>query len=111
MGEIPKLKLYRLMHIYIQTYGLCVDSIRMVCVDTIQIIQLSPLFLEYGLRLGSQLFIKEMTNTGLANRDGNLQEGDIILKVRAIDFQSKNLNEVRKAGESSRAGKDVVQSL
>lgn len=38
-------------------------------------------FLEYGLRLGSQLFIKEMTNTGLASRDGNLQEGDIILKV------------------------------
>lgn len=38
-------------------------------------------FLEYGLRLGSQLFIKEMTNTGLASRDGKLQEGDIILKV------------------------------
>lgn len=38
-------------------------------------------FLEYGLRLGSQLFIKEMSNTGLASRDGNLQEGDIILKV------------------------------
>lgn len=36
---------------------------------------------EYGLRLGSQLFIKEMTSTGLACRDGNLQEGDIILKV------------------------------
>lgn len=36
---------------------------------------------EYGLRLGSQLFIKEMTSTGLATKDGNLQEGDIILKV------------------------------
>jgi hypothetical protein len=38
-------------------------------------------FLEYGLRLGSQIFIKEMTSTGLAAKDGNLQEGDIILKV------------------------------
>lgn len=38
-------------------------------------------FAEYGLRLGSQLFIKEMTSTGLASKDGNLQEGDIILKV------------------------------
>ena len=37
---------------------------------------------EYGLRLGSQLFIKEMTSTGLASKDGNLKEGDIILKVR-----------------------------
>lgn len=39
--------------------------------------------LEYGLRLGSQIFIKQMTSTGLAAKDGNLQEGDIILKVRA----------------------------
>lgn len=37
--------------------------------------------LEYGLRLGSQIFIKQMTITGLAAKDGNLQEGDIILKV------------------------------
>lgn len=36
---------------------------------------------EYGLRLGSQIFIKEMTRTGLATKDGNLHEGDIILKV------------------------------
>ncbi|KAI4790227.1 hypothetical protein KUCAC02_034762 [Chaenocephalus aceratus] len=36
---------------------------------------------EYGLRLGSQIFIKQMTSTGLAAKDGNLQEGDIILKV------------------------------
>ncbi|TKS78108.1 Tight junction protein ZO-2 [Collichthys lucidus] len=35
---------------------------------------------EYGLRLGSQIFIKQMTSTGLAAKDGNLQEGDIILK-------------------------------
>lgn len=39
------------------------------------------LILEYGLRLGSQIFIKEMTSTGLATKDGNLHEGDIILKV------------------------------
>lgn len=38
-------------------------------------------FVEYGLRLGSQIFIKQMTSTGLAAMDGNLQEGDIILKV------------------------------
>lgn len=39
------------------------------------------LIAEYGLRLGSQIFIKEMTRTGLATKDGNLHEGDIILKV------------------------------
>ncbi|XP_063311132.1 tight junction protein ZO-2-like isoform X1 [Pelobates fuscus] len=36
---------------------------------------------EYGLRLGSQIYIKGLTNTGLAAKDGNLHEGDIILKV------------------------------
>jgi len=39
---------------------------------------------EYGLHLGSQIFIKEMTATGLAAQDGNLQEGDIILKVPTL---------------------------
>lgn len=41
-------------------------------------------FPEYGLRLGSQLFIKEMSSSGLASRDGNLHEGDIILKVEIL---------------------------
>jgi len=47
-------------------------------------------FPEYGLRLGSQLFIKEMTSTGLAGRDGNLQEGDIILKVPSLVLLTSN---------------------
>lgn len=36
---------------------------------------------EYGLKLGSQLFIKHIVESGLAARDGSLQEGDLILKV------------------------------
>ncbi|NWQ84068.1 ZO3 protein, partial [Columbina picui] len=35
---------------------------------------------EYGLKLGSQLFIKHIVESGLAARDGSLQEGDLILK-------------------------------
>lgn len=45
---------------------------------------------EYGLRLGSQIFIKEMTRTGLATKDGNLHEGDIILKV-CSDYTASSL--------------------
>lgn len=41
-----------------------------------------PLSAEYGLKLGSQIFIKHMTETGLAAKEGTLQEGDLILKVR-----------------------------
>lgn len=37
---------------------------------------------EYGLKLGSQLFIKHIVENGLAARGSSLQEGDLILKVR-----------------------------
>uniref|UniRef100_A0A673GHS1 Tight junction protein ZO-2-like n=1 Tax=Sinocyclocheilus rhinocerous TaxID=307959 RepID=A0A673GHS1_9TELE len=46
---------------------------------------------EYGLRLGSQLFIKEMTSTGLASKECKLQEGDIILKVLFFFFFSQQV--------------------
>lgn len=34
------------------------------------------------MKLGSQIFIKHMTDTGLAAKEGTLQEGDLILKVK-----------------------------
>lgn len=36
---------------------------------------------EYGLKLGSQLFIKHIVESGLAAKGNSLQEGDLILKV------------------------------
>lgn len=39
---------------------------------------------EYGMKLGSQIFIKHMTPTGLAAKEGTLQEGDLVLKVRCF---------------------------
>lgn len=36
---------------------------------------------EYGLKLGSQIFIKHIAESGLASKDSSLQEGDLILKV------------------------------
>ncbi|KAG7249939.1 hypothetical protein CRUP_030001 [Coryphaenoides rupestris] len=57
---------------------------------------------EYGLRLGSQIFIKEMTAMGLAARDGNLQEGDIILKINGTVTENLSLSEAGKLIERSR---------
>uniref|UniRef100_A0A8C2WUW5 Tight junction protein 2a (zona occludens 2) n=1 Tax=Cyclopterus lumpus TaxID=8103 RepID=A0A8C2WUW5_CYCLU len=57
---------------------------------------------EYGLRLGSQLFIKEMTSTGLACRDGKLQEGDIILKINGTVTENLSLSDAGKLIEKSR---------
>ncbi|CAM9345870.1 unnamed protein product, partial [Lampetra planeri] len=66
------------------------------------------LLLCYGLRLGSQLFIKEMTSTGLANRDGNLQEGDIILKINGTVTENLSLSDAGKLIEKSRGKLQLV---
>jgi hypothetical protein len=36
---------------------------------------------EFGVKLGSQIYIKHITDSGLAARSQGLQEGDLILKV------------------------------
>uniref|UniRef100_H3CDB5 Tight junction protein 2a (zona occludens 2) n=1 Tax=Tetraodon nigroviridis TaxID=99883 RepID=H3CDB5_TETNG len=63
---------------------------------------------EYGLRLGSQLFIKEMTSTGLASRDGNLKEGDIILKINGTVTENLSLSDAGKLIEKSRGKLQLV---
>ncbi|XP_053322452.1 tight junction protein ZO-2-like isoform X2 [Spea bombifrons] len=63
---------------------------------------------EYGLRLGSQIFIKEMTDTGLAMRDGNLYEGDIVLKINGTVTENMSLADARKLIEKSRGKLQMV---
>uniref|UniRef100_A0AAR2JC52 Tight junction protein 2b (zona occludens 2) n=1 Tax=Pygocentrus nattereri TaxID=42514 RepID=A0AAR2JC52_PYGNA len=63
---------------------------------------------EYGLRLGSQIFIKEMTSSGLASRDGNLQEGDIILKINGTVTENLSLSDAGKLIEKSRGKLQLV---
>ncbi|XP_067839609.1 LOW QUALITY PROTEIN: tight junction protein ZO-2-like [Heptranchias perlo] len=63
---------------------------------------------EYGLRLGSQIFIKEMTGIGLAAKDGNLQEGDIVLKINGTVTENMSLADARKLIEKSRGKLQLV---
>ncbi|KAJ8286333.1 hypothetical protein GJAV_G00037300 [Gymnothorax javanicus] len=63
---------------------------------------------EYGLRLGSQIFIKEMTSSGLASKDGNLQEGDIILKINGTATENISLIDAGKLIEKSRGKLQLV---
>uniref|UniRef100_A0A672Z5E9 Tight junction protein ZO-2-like n=1 Tax=Sphaeramia orbicularis TaxID=375764 RepID=A0A672Z5E9_9TELE len=63
---------------------------------------------EYGLRLGSQIFIKQMTTTGLAAKDGNLQEGDIILKINGTVTENLSLHDAGKLIEKSRGKLQLV---
>ncbi|KAK2907687.1 tight junction protein ZO-3 isoform X2 [Channa argus] len=57
---------------------------------------------EYGLKLGSQIFIKHMTETGLAAKEGTLQEGDLILKINGITTENLSLLETKHLVEKSR---------
>ncbi|XP_072260276.1 tight junction protein 2 isoform X2 [Pyxicephalus adspersus] len=63
---------------------------------------------EYGLRLGSQIFIKEMTDAGLATRDGSLNEGDIVLKINGTVTENMSLADARKLIEKSRGKLQMV---
>ncbi|XP_004454818.2 tight junction protein ZO-2 isoform X2 [Dasypus novemcinctus] len=63
---------------------------------------------EYGLRLASQIFIKEMTSTGLAMKDGNLHEGDIILKINGTVTENMSLTDARKLIEKLRGKLQLV---
>uniref|UniRef100_UPI00398ED934 tight junction protein ZO-3-like n=1 Tax=Pristiophorus japonicus TaxID=55135 RepID=UPI00398ED934 len=56
---------------------------------------------EYGLRLGSQIFIKHMSSNGLASKEGVLQEGDIILKINGIVTENISLEDTRTLIEKS----------
>ncbi|XP_048475152.1 tight junction protein ZO-2 isoform X1 [Rhincodon typus] len=63
---------------------------------------------EYGLRLGSQIFIKEMTGSGLAAKDGSLEEGDIVLKINGTVTENMSLADARKLIERSRGKLQLV---
>ncbi|XP_053558500.1 tight junction protein ZO-2 [Bombina bombina] len=63
---------------------------------------------EYGLRLGSQIYIKGLTNTGLAAKDGNLHEGDIILKINGTLTENMSLADAQALIEKSRGKLQLV---
>lgn len=56
---------------------------------------------EYGLKLGSQIFIKHITETGLAANDSSLQEGDLVLKINGIASENMSLADTRRLIERS----------
>ncbi|KAG8454474.1 hypothetical protein GDO86_000916 [Hymenochirus boettgeri] len=57
---------------------------------------------EYGLKLGSQIFIKHITETGLAAQEKSLQEGDLILKINGVTSENMSLADTRRLIEKSR---------
>ncbi|KFQ59132.1 Tight junction protein ZO-3, partial [Pelecanus crispus] len=56
---------------------------------------------EYGLKLGSQLFIKHIVESGLAAKGGSLQEGDLILKINGVASEDMSLADTQQLIEQT----------
>ncbi|XP_021234271.1 tight junction protein ZO-3 isoform X2 [Numida meleagris] len=56
---------------------------------------------EYGLKLGSQLFIKHIVESGLAARCSSLQEGDLILKINGVASEDMSLADTQRLIEQT----------
>ncbi|NXY50052.1 ZO3 protein, partial [Ceuthmochares aereus] len=56
---------------------------------------------EYGLKLGSQLFIKHIVDNGLAAKGSSLQEGDLILKINGVASEDMSLADTQQLIEKT----------
>ncbi|NXC38432.1 ZO3 protein, partial [Penelope pileata] len=56
---------------------------------------------EYGLKLGSQLFIKHIVESGLAAKRSSLQEGDLILKINGVASEDLSLADTQRLIEQT----------
>uniref|UniRef100_A0A452S6W4 Tight junction protein 3 n=1 Tax=Ursus americanus TaxID=9643 RepID=A0A452S6W4_URSAM len=56
---------------------------------------------EFGVTLGSQIFIKHITDSGLAARNRGLQEGDLILQINGVSSENLSLSDTRRLIEKS----------
>ncbi|XP_029421235.1 tight junction protein ZO-3 isoform X2 [Nannospalax galili] len=56
---------------------------------------------EFGVKLGSQIFIKHITDSGLAARNRGLQEGDLILQINGVSSANLSLSDTRQLIERS----------
>ncbi|XP_076775408.1 tight junction protein ZO-3 isoform X2 [Arvicanthis niloticus] len=56
---------------------------------------------EFGVKLGSQIFIKHITESGLAARNCGLQEGDLILQINGVSSANLSLSDTRRLIEKS----------
>ncbi|KAG7517471.1 tight junction protein ZO-1-like isoform X4 [Solea senegalensis] len=65
---------------------------------------------EYGLRLASHIFVKDISPESLAARDGNIHEGDVVLKINGTVTENLSLVDAKKLIERSKGKlKMVVQ--
>lgn len=63
---------------------------------------------DFGIVLGCRIFVKEVCSRSLADRDGAVQEGDIVLKINSSSTEGLSLKEARKLLEASKERLQLV---
>lgn len=56
---------------------------------------------DFGVKLGSQIFIKHIAEAGLAAQSGGLQEGDLVLQINGVSLRNLSLSDTRRLVERS----------
>lgn len=57
---------------------------------------------DFGVVLGCKIYIKEITGRSVADKEGNLQEGDLVHKINNLSLDGLSLKEARKLLDSAK---------
>ena len=63
---------------------------------------------DYGIILGCKIYVKEITGRSVAERDGNLQEGDMVYKINNTPLDGLSLKEAKKLLDAAKDKVDIV---
>ena len=53
---------------------------------------------DFGVVLGCKIYVKEVVGKSLADKDGSLRPGDLVLKINGTPIEGLTLKDARKAG-------------
>ena len=63
---------------------------------------------DFGIVLGCKIYIKDIVNRSVADKDGNLQDGDIVQKINNISLDGLSFKEARKLLDSAKDRLDLT---
>jgi tight junction protein 1 len=63
---------------------------------------------DFGVVLGCRIYIKEITGRSVADKDGGLQEGDLVHRINNLSLDGLSLKEARKLLDSAKDKLDLT---
>lgn len=63
---------------------------------------------DFGIVLGCKIYIKEITGRSVAEKEGSLQEGDLVHRINNLSLEGLSLKEARKLLDSAKDKLDMT---